>query len=234
MLYNIIISGRAVSVILIHSVNFKPENDQSSIDIFTAIKEGNYDMVNYIIEQNPNELEQIDRDKRTPLHYSKIYKHDDIYDLLIKKRLDPNILDAFMFKASDYPIEKPEKYEDNPVKAVENNDINSLKYHYTQDINIVSKEDSDQRILLHYAHKYGHKKIIEFLEKRSSKEHKDKYGMTPEEFGQISDFEPDLIKAIRNNHPKSVKYHVKWKVIFMVEFLSILHILLEVKQLLIS
>ena len=53
------------------------------------------------------------------IHYSKINKHDNIYDLLIKNGLDPNKLDVFMFKASDYPIEKPEKYEEDPINAIE-------------------------------------------------------------------------------------------------------------------
>ena len=89
---------------------FKSDDNQTT-DIFTAIREGKYEMVKYIIEQNPNELEQVDRYKRTPLHYSKIYKHDNIYDLLIKKGLDPNVLDMYMFKASDYHIDKPDNYE---------------------------------------------------------------------------------------------------------------------------
>ena len=56
-----------------------------------------------------------------------------------------------MFKASDYPIDKPNNYEEDSVKTIENNNINNLKYH---DVKIVSKEDSDQNIPLHYAYKY--------------------------------------------------------------------------------
>ena len=112
-------------------------------DVFTAIKEGKLESVQYLVEQNQTIVNQPDRDNRTPLHHSYNNKQSNISKYLINKGAREDVLDNFKFKPSDYPIEKPKKLEKDLIKAVKNKDINSLKYHYLNKPSIVDHQFKD-------------------------------------------------------------------------------------------
>ena len=99
---------------------YKPNNKPLDFvdNIFTAVKEGKIDSVKYIVSHDPLVITQTDKDKRTPLHYSYIYEQNEIKDILIEKGSDKDSLDIYMFKPSDYPINKPNQFESDIIEAV--------------------------------------------------------------------------------------------------------------------
>ena len=59
------------------------------------------------------------------------------------------------------------KLEEYVFKAVENNNLDNLKYLYWKNPNIVNIEDDMKRIPLHLAYKLQHNVMINFLCERS-------------------------------------------------------------------
>ena len=140
------------------SVNIKEHNSKAT-PLHIASKFGQIQIVEYLIEKAKADPSSTDYIKETPLHYACEEGHQSIVEYLIEKA------------KVDISTQDESGYHLTPIfYAVQNGHLSIVKYFIENkliDINNYTNSDGDT--LLHWASRYGHEEIIQYLLQNGAK-----------------------------------------------------------------